>query len=158
MAGLVGIYKIRDSSTSINEFLPRMCNAIKHKEWHKTEIFKNQELGLGRVTLGILNPETQPIYNEDKSVCIMMEGEVFDYQSIKENLKAKGHKFTVNNDPEFVLHLYEEFSKNFVHELNGSFIIIIYDNNKKELIIVNDRFGSRPLYYAIHNDNVSSSN
>jgi asparagine synthase (glutamine-hydrolysing) len=101
--------------------------------------------------LGIFNPEPQPIFNQDKTLFIMMEGEIYDYQDMKQELISKGHKFSVDNDPEFILHLYEEYGKDQVHKLNGSFIVVIWDEIAQKLLIINDRYGLRPLYYTEHN-------
>jgi len=151
MPGLVGILKMQNNVLDVKQLLARMCQVMKHEDWYKTETFIDESIGIGRVSLGILNPEPQPIFNEDKSLCIMMEGEVYDYQDLKEELILKGHQFLVNNDPDFILHLYEQFGKDFVHKLNGSFVLAIWDKKKRELLVVNDRYGLRPLYYAENN-------
>jgi len=98
--------------------------------------------------LGILNPEAQPIFNEDGSLGIFMDGEVYDYDKQKTKLESNGHKFKVGNDPEFCLHLYEEYGEDFVQSLNGSFVIIIFDIKNRKMIVANDRFRLRPFYYA----------
>ncbi len=151
MPGLVGILKRQNQAPDTKKLLAKMCQVIKHEDWYRTETFLNQSIGVGRVSLGILNPEPQPIFNGDKNLCIMMEGEVYDYENLKQELISKGHEFLVDNDPEFILHLYEEYGKEFVHKVNGSFILLIWDREKQELLIVNDRYGSRPLYYAEYN-------
>lgn len=152
MPGLVGIVKTNENiDIDIRDLLTRMCRAVKHEEHYKIDTFIDDYVGIGRVDLGILNPEAQPIYNEDENLCIMMWGEIYDYQRLKEELIVRGHKFSVNNDPDFILHLYEECGKNFVHKLNGSFVLAILDKKKKEIMIVNDRYGLRPLYYSKRN-------
>lgn len=92
--------------------------------------------------------KTQPICSKDDSVCFFMDGEIFGCEEAKEDLEQKGYKFYVNTDPEFCLHLYEEYGENFVEKLNGSFVIAIRDVKNKRLLIVNDRYGLHPLYYA----------
>lgn len=128
--------------------LDRMCNIITQKERYKVDKYYHDNFCVGRVHLGLLNPEPQPIYNEDKSLCIFMDGEIFDYEKEKETLKQKGHQFYINNEPEFCLHLYEEYGKKFVEKLNGSFVIVVIDIKNQKLLIANDRYGLRPLYYA----------
>jgi len=149
MPGLVGIV---DKKKASKVLLENMINSIKHESWYKIDKFLKDRFALARVHLGILNPEPQPIFNEDKSLCIFMDGEIFDYGKDKEELKQKGHKFYVNNDPEFCLHLYEEYGEKFVEKLNGSFVIVIIDINNQKLLIANDRYGLRPLYYAKSNN------
>ena len=128
--------------------LDGMCNAVTHAHSYKVDKYRHDDFCVGRVHLGLINPEPQPIYNEDRSLCIFMDGEVFGYEKKKEELKQKKHKFHVNNDPEFCLHLYEEYGDKFVEKLNGSFVIIILDIKNKKLLIANDRYGLRLQYYT----------
>jgi len=151
MPGLVGIVSSKSKNTVIEELLSMMCQSIKHETWHKTDTYLSKAAGLGRIHLGIFNPEPQPMFNEDKTLCIIMDGEIYDYQNAKQDLVSRGHKFSINNDPEFILHLYEEYGKDFVHKLNGSFTFIIWCEKSQNLLIINDRYGLRPLYYAERN-------
>jgi asparagine synthase (glutamine-hydrolysing) len=136
---------------NIELLLKAMMNSIKHKDWYLLDSYVGKTFAIGRVHLGILNPETQPIYNEDKSLGIFMDGEIFDYAKEKEKLKTQGHKFTINNDAEFCLHLFEEKGEEFVKSLNGSFIIVIFDVVNEKILIFNDRHGLRPFYYTQNN-------
>lgn len=151
MPGLVGILKKQDNALDTKQILGRMCHIMKHEGWYKIDTFLDEPIGIGKIGLGILNPEPQPIFNEDKNLCIMMEGEVYDYQDLKEELISKGHTFLVNNDPEFVLHLYEEYGKDFgekLKDLNGIFLFAIYNIRGRNSIICNDRYGFKPLYWC----------
>ena len=147
-----GIFCVVDINrkTNLRELTSRMAKAIKHKDWHTIHSYSDRErnVGLGRVDTGILNPHPQPIFNEDGSLAIVMEGEIFDYQNLKEELIKKGHYFKINNDPEFVLHLYEEIGEDFVKKLNGFFAIVIWHRKSSRLVVANDRFGFRSLYYT----------
>jgi asparagine synthase (glutamine-hydrolysing) len=151
MPGLVGIVSEYNDSIDIKDLLLKMCQVIQHEKWYKTDTFIDKKLGLGRVHLGIFNPESQPIFNQDKTLCIIMEGEIYNYQNMKEECIAKGKKIYFNNDPELILHLYEEYGTDFVHKLNGFFTLAIWNEKTQELLIVNDRYGFRPLYYTEHN-------
>lgn len=149
MPGITGIIKNQGNTVDIEQLLSKMCQIIKYEDWYKTDTFLDNTIGMGRVSQGILNPEVQPIFNEDKNLCIMMEGEIYDYVDLKNDLISKGHTFLVNNDPEFILHLYEEYKTDFadkIKNLNGIFLFAIYDYNLHELIICNDRYGLKPLY------------
>ncbi len=151
MPGLVGISKKQDNALDTKQILGRMCQIMKHEDWYKIDTLLDGPIGIGKIGLGILNPEPQPIFNEDKNLCIMMEGEIYDYQYLKKELISKGHTFLVNNDPEFVLHLYEEYRKDFgekLKDLNGIFLLTIYNIRSHKLIICNDRYGFRPLYWC----------
>ena len=148
MPGLVGII----SENGIDkQLLNRMVDSLKHKEFHRVDRYIDSHLGVARVHLGIFNPEPQPIFNEDNSLCIFMDGKTYDYEEQLNELKNKGHKFNNENDPEFCLHSYEDYGIDFVKNLNGSFVFLICDLRENKIIIVNDRYGLRPLYYAINN-------
>jgi asparagine synthase (glutamine-hydrolysing) len=149
MPGLVGII----SENALDEqFLDRMVCSIKHDENYRVNKYSNSFFGIARIHLGIFNPEPQPIFNEDKSLCIFMDGKVYGYGEEILKLKRKGHIFNIENDPEFCLHLYEEYGKDFVKKINGDFVIVICNLKENELHIVNDRYGLRPHYYILNND------
>ena len=148
MPGIVGI----TPSNLDNELLEHMISSIKHEEWYGLDKYYDSLFGIARVHLGTFNPEPQPIFNEDKSLCIFMDGKIYDYDEELLKLKDKGHKFNIVNDPEFCLHSYEEFGEDFVKKLNGSFVIAICDLKEEKLLLVNDRYGLRPHYYAVNND------
>jgi len=151
MPGLTGILKKQENALNIEDLLARMCKVIKYEDWYKIDTFLDESIGLGRASLGTLNPESQPMFNEDKNLCIMMEGEIYGYKDLKEELILKGHRFLVNNDPEFILHLYEEYGKEFenkLKDLNGIFLFMIYNLKNHKLIICNDRYGFEPLYWC----------
>jgi len=148
MPGLVGIVSKEKVK---KELLLRMTRSIKHYSNQRLEMYINSYFGLGRVHLGIFNAEKQPVFNDDRSLCIFMYGKIFNYEKEKKKLIGK-YKFISNNDPEYSLHAFEEYGKDFVKKLNGAFNIVIFDFKKKELIIFNDRYGLRPLYYFKNDD------
>lgn len=150
MVGLTGIVATQKNDIDVEKLLSKMCNAIRYKDKHKTDVYVNNEVGIGRVHIGTFNPDSQPIFNEDRTMCIMMDGEIYDYQNIKDDLISRGHKFLIGNEPELILHLYEEYGDNFVHKLNGIFSLIIWNEDTHKLLIVNDRYGLRPIYYTNH--------
>ena len=148
MPGIAGVI---GTEAKAEVLLKRMYNSIKHEDWYLVDEYFSSPFNIARVHLGIINPEPQPIFSEDKRLCIMMDGEIYGYDEEKRRLKAKGHKFQVGNDPEFCLYQYEEYGEDFVKKLNGSFSLVIWDDNDQKLSIANDRYGSRPLYYAHNN-------
>jgi asparagine synthase (glutamine-hydrolysing) len=151
MPGLVGV--VGDMPAEMRDKLLRdMAQALKHEDWYQVHLYVNEEVGLGQVSLGLLNPEPQPVWNEDHTLCVVMEGEVYDYEDEKQRLIERGHRFQVNNDPEFVLHLYEEYGQDFALKLNGAFVAAIWEPRARRLLVVNDRLGLRPLYYAQRNE------
>jgi asparagine synthase (glutamine-hydrolysing) len=147
MPGLVGFVGKSGAGKS-ETLLADMVRAIKYEDWYQVDLYQGEDFGLGRVSLGFLNPEPQPIWNEDETLCLVMEGEVYDYQDLKKQLVARGHRFRIDNDAEFVLHLYEEFGEEFASQLNGAFVAAIWNRPERKLTIANDRFGLRPLFYT----------
>lgn len=129
--------------------LADMAAALKEEAWYRVDLYREDGVGLGRVSLGLVDPEPQPVWNEDHTVCLVMEGEVFDYQDQKQRLSDSGHRFASETAAEFVLHLYEERGTDFVSQLNGAFAIAIWDKHENILIIANDRLGLHPIYFTI---------
>jgi len=148
MPGIIGILD-PSGKTDLESLIYRMCKSVKHEKWYIEDKYIDKDIALARISLGIFNPEKQPIFNNDKSLCIMMEGEIYNYENCKHDLVEKGYSFSINNDPEVILYLYEEYGEDFVSKLNGSFIIAIWHVNEQRLIIANDRYSLRPLYYAL---------
>ena len=148
MPGIVGI--VSNNSTE-EELLERMIDSVKHKEWQQIDKQVESPFNIARVHLGIFNPEPQPIFNEDKSLCIFMYGKIYGYEEEMEKLKHK-HRFIFDNDPEFCLHAYEEYGTKFVKVLNGVFNIVICDFKMGAIIIINDRYGLCPIHYTISKD------
>ena len=153
MPGLVCILN-NNNDSGTEKLLGGMISSIKHRDWYQVDTFCNDRIGMARVSLGKFNSEPQPLYNEDNSLMIMMDGEVYDYQELKDDLIKKGHKFSVDNDVEFILHMYEEHGKDFAKKTNASFNAIIWDSKKEKLLVTNDRYGLRPLYYAQYADKI----
>jgi asparagine synthase (glutamine-hydrolysing) len=146
MTGLAGY--VCSTKIEKNNLINNMIKIIKSLNEERINKWSNGFLTISRAHHGIINPESQPIYNEDKTLFIFMEGEIFDYQKSKLKLIKKGHIFKFkNNDAEYCLHLFEELGKDAFIELNGSFLLIIYDLFNNKLLIVNDRFASHPIYY-----------
>ncbi len=145
MPGIIAITPLND------RLLEDMIHSIMHEKWYSIDKYTNSLFGASRVHLGIFNPEQQPIFNHDKTLCIFMDGKIYGYEKEMNELKQKGYKFDYGNDSEFCLYLFEELGKDFVKNLNGSFVIIIYNLKENELLITNDRYGLRPHYYAVNN-------
>jgi asparagine synthase (glutamine-hydrolysing) len=128
-----------------------MIDSVKHEESYSTDKYFSQHFACARIHLGIFNPQIQPVFNQDKSLCIFLDGKIYDHKDKLNELKNRGYKFIFENDPEFCLHSYEEYGKDFIKTLNGCFVLLIYDFKSKKVIIANDRFGLRVHYYAINN-------
>jgi len=154
MSGIVGY--IGNNFTKGNpNLLNSMSRSIQYVESDLVDQWQDEDLSISKVHHGILNPEKQPIFNEDKSLAIFMDGEIYDYEADKQFLIDKGHQFKYEkNDAEFCLHLYEQLAEESFIKLNGTFLIAIYDLRSKELILVNDRFSSYPLFFYTKGKNL----
>ncbi len=127
-----------------------MVRAIRHRGPDDEGYHVAPGIGLGHARLSIIDVEggKQPIHNEDQSIWICYNGEVFNYVELRADLEKRGHKFYTSTDTEVIVHLYEEHGDEFVHQLNGQFAIALWDANRQRLILVRDRVGILPLYYA----------
>jgi asparagine synthase (glutamine-hydrolysing) len=150
MPGIVG-FAGKPGLDDGEKLLHNMAQALDLDSRYQVDLFAKEDMGFGRVGLGFVNPSPQPVWNEDYSLCIVMEGELFDYGQQKESLIQIGYKFQTGSDAEFMLHLLEEFGDDFALKLNGAFVAAIWDNNNQKLFVVNDRLGLYPLYYSFHN-------
>ena len=148
MSGIVGYINNIENASSV--LLDSMSESIRYTESAPIDKWNDDFIAISRVHHAIINPEPQPIFNEDKSLFIVMIGEVFEYEEQKIKLIHKGYKFKFDdNDAEYCLHLYEEKGENAFKELNGSFCIAIYNLATHEFLLVNDRFSSHPLFYYL---------
>ena len=133
-----------------------MMNKIVHRgpDSAGTHVSDQVTLGFRRLSIIGLEDGAQPIYNEDKSIVIVFNGEIYNYQPLKEELIAKGHTFYTHADTEVLIHLYEEKKEEMLNDLRGMFAFTIYDSNTDELFAARDFFGIKPYYYAQVNDNL----
>lgn len=149
MCGIAGICNISSSEPITKQKLIAMTDMLHHRGPDGNGFYNNRNIGLGHARLSIidLNTGQQPIHNEDKTIWITFNGEIFNYIELKSDLIAKGHKFYTTTDTEVIVHLYEEYGNDFVNYLNGQFAFGLWDNKHQRLIIVRDRVGIVPLFY-----------
>jgi len=153
MCGIAGRYNFdSDKKPSLNS-VKKMIGALHHRGPDEYGFYIDSKVELGHARLSIidLNSGAQPIHNEDKTLWIVYNGEVFNYPELRQELEEKGHRFYTQTDTEVVLHLYEEMGPACLEKLNGQFAIAIWDNRKKEIFMARDRVGIRPLHYTINN-------
>lgn len=153
MCGIAGILNIDSKRAFEENLIFQMVSALNHRGPDESGVYidKNIHLGHSRLSIIGLTTGTQPITNEDESLWIVYNGEVFNYIEIKQDLEKRGHHFKTTTDTEVILHLYEELGPDCLSELNGQFAIAIWDSGKKELFIARDRVGICPLYYTFQN-------
>lgn len=151
MPGLIGFVDL-DSVGNPGEFLEKMARALEPAERFRQHLHSEANMGLGLVAHAFAKTGEQPVWNAARTRCVVMEGELFDYQALKQELIERGHTFSQHTDAEFFLHLYEEYGENFALRLNGAFSAAIWDQALRKLVLVNDRLGLHPLYYAIQGE------
>ena len=148
MCGIAGIIG-EDTSIAIDG-MNRMLATMLHRGPDEGDIYKSERAVLGQRRLSIIDLPggLQPIANEDKSIWIICNGEIYNYKAIRKKLVESGHHFSTNSDSEVILHLYEEMGDRCVQELRGMFAFSIWDENKKRLFAARDRLGQKPFFYV----------
>jgi asparagine synthase (glutamine-hydrolysing) len=153
MCGIAGIvYTDRDRPVAIDD-LKRMCGTLVHRGPDDEGFFVKGHVGLGMRRLNVIDLVTghQPISNEDGSIWIVFNGEIYNYPELRRDLERKGHKFSTHTDTETIVHAYEEYGENCVTKLNGMFAFAIWDGRCEKLFLARDRIGVKPLYYFFNN-------
>ena len=127
-----------------------MVGRLDHRGPDEKGVYIDDCVGLGHARLSIIGLEggVQPIHNEDESLWIVFNGEIFNYPELKKGLEGRGHRFYTMTDTEVILHLYEELGTECFRELNGQFALAIWDVSARRLVLARDRVGIRPLYYV----------
>ena len=154
MCGICGRYNFNDPSPINREELKKMNDLIIHRGPDDEGYYVSDNIGLAMRRLSIIDLAGghQPMTNEDNSIWVVLNGEIYNFQSLREDLLSRGHKFKTKSDTEVIVHLYEEKGLNFVKDLRGMFAIALWDSNKKRFILTRDRIGKKPLFYSL-NDN-----
>jgi len=157
MCGICGIINFKDRSPVNAEVLNKMTRVLNHRGPDDGGKFNDGYAGLGIRRLSIIDPEggTQPIYNEDRNVVIVFNGEIYNFKELREGLKKNGHKFKTSTDTEVIIHLYEERGEECLNFLNGMFAFCIWDKKNEKLFLARDRLGIKPLYYCINEKGLS---
>ena len=150
MCGIAGIYNRNSEEPVQPVLLSSMLYAIRHRGPEVAGVYLDGPVALGHDRLSIIDLEggLQPIGNEDGSVWIICNGEVFNYIELRAELTARGHIFRTASDTEVILHLYEELGPDCVNKLIGQFAFAIWDSRQRSLLLVRDRLGIRPLFYT----------
>jgi asparagine synthase (glutamine-hydrolysing) len=127
-----------------------MCAGLEHRGPDSRGVHLDGPVGLGIQRLRVIDLATgdQPLYNEDRSVAVVLNGEIYNYRELRERLRANGHRFRTDGDTEVIAHLYEEEGPGFVRSLAGMFGLALWDARRQELFIARDRIGKKPLFYA----------
>lgn len=153
MCGIAGIVQRAEGPAPSQETLRRMLAQIRHRGPDQFGIYLDERVALGNARLSIidLGGGQQPITNEDGSLWIVFNGEIFNYLELRPELEARGHRFTTSSDTEVLLHLFEEYGPSGLNRLNGQFAFAVWDARRQRLFLARDRLGVRPLFYTQQN-------
>ncbi|MBI9062163.1 MAG: asparagine synthase (glutamine-hydrolyzing) [Marinilabiliaceae bacterium] len=150
MCGINGIYKYNKITTEDITKIELMNQGMLYRGPDEQDIWHNELVAIGHVRLSIiaLNNGHQPLFNENKSISLVCNGEIYNHYELRVSLLALGHKFSTESDCEVILHLYEEYGEKLFDYLNGMFAFALFDSKNNKLLLGRDRLGKKPLYYC----------
>lgn len=154
MCGIFGILNLKGELDTRSYNIPADTQILKHRGPDDKGYFLDSSIYLAHRRLSIIDlcGGKQPIFNEDKTKCIIFNGEIYNFNELKNELQKKGHKFITESDTEVIIHSYEEWGRDCVHKLRGMFCFAIWEAREKRLLLVRDRLGIKPLFYAVYKD------
>jgi len=151
MCGIVGICDLHGAPPATEAVLRSMLGAVRHRGPDQFGIYLDDHVGLGNARLSIIDLSTgqQPISNEDGSLWIVFNGEIFNHPELRRELESLGHTFSTTSDTEAALHAYEEYGSGCLSRFNGQFALAVWDSRRRTLFLARDRLGVRPLFYTV---------
>lgn len=149
MCGIAGFIDAQRSNEDATHLIDTMCRVIRHRGPDDQGIWVGDGVALGMRRLAIIDLASgqQPIFNEDQSILVVFNGEIYNYLDLREELRAHGHHFRTDSDTEAIVHAYEEYGDQCVTHLRGMFTFALWDNTRQRLLLARDRFGKKPLNY-----------
>ncbi|MDO9315434.1 MAG: amidotransferase 1, exosortase A system-associated [Burkholderiaceae bacterium] len=154
MCGITGIFDTRGSRELDRAVLQRMNDSQFHRGPDEGSLHTEPGVGFGHRRLSIIDLATgqQPLFNEDGSVVVVFNGEIYNYQELIPELQAAGHRFHTKSDTEVIVHAWEQWGEACVERFRGMFAFVLWDRNRQTLFMARDRMGVKPLYYALLDD------
>ena len=151
MCAICGVLEWRGRKGIERENILRMQEVLRHRgpDGSGMLMLKGAALGFDRLSFLDLEGGMQPLQNEDGTISMVCNGEIFNFPELRQELEAKGHRFRTRTDVEVIVHLYEEEGLNFPKRLNGQFAIALYDERSRQLLLVRDQVGICPLFYTV---------
>ena len=154
MCGICGKLNLDPDKPVEESLIRQMCAVIVHRGPDDEGVYIDKNVGLGNRRLAIIDLSPaghQPMSNEDGTIWITLNGEIYNYPRLRPQLERKGHRFFSNSDTEAILHLYEDYGDDCVQHLRGMFAFALWDKRKRRLLLARDRVGQKPLFYTEHN-------
>jgi asparagine synthase (glutamine-hydrolysing) len=154
MCGITGVFDTTGRRDMDRSVLERMNQAQFHRGPDEGGLHLEPGVGLGHRRLSIIDLATgqQPLFNEDGSVAVVFNGEIYNYQELIPELTARGHRFHTRSDTEVIVHAWEEWGESCVERFRGMFAFALWDRNRQTLFLARDRLGVKPLHYALLDD------
>ena len=158
MCGIAGLINL--TCESLNEshiaIVRNMTDAIKHRGPDDGDAYADGCVVLGHRRLSIIDIATghQPMFNEDATVCVVFNGEIYNFADVRNELIALGHTFKTKSDTEIIVHGWEQWGESAVHKFRGMFAFVLWDKSSRSVWIARDRLGVKPLYYGITRDGI----
>ena len=154
MCGITGVAYRDPSFPGDEKMLRRMMDIVRHRGPDGEGLLLQAGIGLGFRRLSVIDVQTgdQPLSNEDGTVTVICNGEIYNYLELREQLLAAGHRFRTGSDAEVIVHLYEDYGVRCVERLRGMFALALWDTRHRRLMLARDRFGIKPLSYAVTGD------
>ena len=150
MCGICGFYEYKSHRPAEDTILDAMVQVLRHRGPDDSGTYRDGDLAMGMRRLSIIDLEggKQPITNEDGSMVTVFNGEIYNYQSLREQLQHRGHRLATQSDTEVIVHLYEDHGEGCVRHLRGMFAFAVWDAGCRRLFVARDRLGIKPLYFA----------
>jgi asparagine synthase (glutamine-hydrolysing) len=156
MCGIAGIVSTSGTAAIDLDRLTQMRDVITHRGPDGAGVWTDPGVGLAHRRLAIVDVAggQQPMTNEDESVWVIFNGEIYNHAEIRERLEQAGHRYRTRSDTETILHLYEEVGDRVVHGLHGMFAFALWDRRRRRLLVARDRLGIKPLYFSTANGEI----
>src|SRR5690349_12881993 len=152
MCGIAGILNVADRPPPSRAALSRMAAAQRHRGPDGWGLYRDERCGLAHVRLSVVDlaAGAQPLCNEDASLWITLNGEIFNHVELRDELRGRGHRFRTGTDTEVVVHAFEEWGEACFERLNGQWALALWDSARQCLVLSRDRLGVRPIHHCEH--------
>lgn len=156
MCGIVGVFECKSQQAVATDLIHKMNDTIVHRGPDDEGIYTDKGVGLGFRRLSIIDLQGghQPISNEDGTIWVMLNGEIYNYLELRRDLEQRGHRFATHSDTESIVHLYEEYGEACFSKLRGMFAIALWDSRSRTLLLARDRVGKKPLFYCANGERI----
>src|SRR5262245_56728583 len=156
MCGIAGLVSLGPKSV-FEEEVQAMCDAMTHRGPDDAGYYVDGKVALGMRRLSIIDIDGghQPVHNEDRTVWVVFNGEIYNYRQLRRSLEKQGHIFATDTDTEVIVHLYEQYEDACVEKMRGMFAFAVWDGKRQKLLLARDRLGVKPLFYTVNNERLA---